>query len=161
VIAPVSASGSICFYSLVPTDIVVDINGWFPVGSSFTPVGPERVFDTRGDSSNALVFVPDQQVSPGNDLVVQVSNLAGGVVTPAVGLGAVSLNVAVTNPAAAGFVTVYPCANRKLVASVNFGAGQTVSNAVIAPVSASGSICFYSLVPTDIVVDINGWFPAN
>jgi len=44
---------------------------------------------------------------------------------------------------------------------VNFGAGQTVSNAVIAPVSASGSICFYSLVPTDIVVDINGWFPAN
>jgi hypothetical protein len=33
-----------------------------------------------------------------------------------------------------------------------------VSNGVIAPVSTNGTICFYSLVPTDIVVDINGWF---
>ena len=57
-----------------------------------------------------------------------------------------------------GFVTVFPCANPKLVASVNFDAGATTSNAVIAPVSASGTVCFTSLVPTDLIVDINGWF---
>jgi bacillolysin len=161
VIAPVSPSGTVCFYSLVPTDLIVDINGWFPSGASYTAVGPERVFDTRGDSPNALVVVPDQQVSPASDLLVQVSGLAGGTVTPTTGLGAVSMNVAVTNPQAAGFVTVYPCANRKLVASVNFAAGATLSNAVIAPVSAAGTICFYSLVPTDLIVDINGWFPSG
>ena len=138
----------------------MDINGWFPAGS-FTAVGPERVFDTRpGQPGTPLVVVPLAQVLPGADLAVQVSNLGGGTITPASGVGAVSLNVAVTNPAAAGFVTVYPCANRTLVASVNFVAGQTVSNAVIAPVSPAGTICFYSLVPTDLIVDINGWFPA-
>jgi len=28
----------------------------------------------------------------------------------------------------------------------------------IRPVSANGTICFYSHVPTDIVVDINGYY---
>jgi hypothetical protein len=41
---------------------------------------------------------------------------------------------------------------------VNFNAGQTVANAVIAPVSADGHVCFFSNVPTDVIVDVNGWF---
>jgi hypothetical protein len=31
---------------------------------------------------------------------------------------------------------------------------------VIAPVSSSGEVCFFSLVETDIVIDVNGWFRA-
>jgi len=73
-------------------------------------------------------------------------------------VGAVSLNVVATNSDGAGYVTVYPCGVRKVVSSVNFGARQTVANAVIAPVSAAGGVCFYSPVNVDIVVDINGWF---
>jgi hypothetical protein len=46
------------------------------------------------------------------------------------------------------------------VSSLNFAAGQTVANAVIAPVSSTGSVCFYSLVATDLIVDINGWFAS-
>jgi hypothetical protein len=88
-------------------------------------------------------------------LEVVLVDLAG--VVPAAGVSAVSLNVAVTNPVAAGYVTVYPCGERKLVASVNFAAGQTVSNAVLAPVSATGTVCFYAYADTDIVVDINAW----
>ena len=65
---------------------------------------------------------------------------------------------AVTNPDAAGFLTVYPCGDRMNVSSVNYTAGQTVSNAVLVPVSATGTVCFYSLEPTDILVDLNGWF---
>ena len=79
---------------------------------------------------------------------------------PATGVGAVSLNVAVTNPAAAGFVTVYPCGNRPFTANVNYSLGETMSNGVIVPVSSDGTICFYSLVPTDLVVDINNWFAS-
>lgn len=160
VIAPVSAAGELCFYSLAPTDIVVDINGWMPLGASFTAVNPKRVFDTRpGSSPGALVDVARVKVGPGTPLEVTVAGLPG--VTPASGVGAVSLNLAVTNPEAAGFVTVFPCAERKEVASANYTRGQTVSNAVIAPVSADGRICFYSLAPTDIVVDINGWFATG
>ena len=50
-------------------------------------------------------------------------------------------------PSRAGFITVYPCGNAELVSSVNYSAGQTVSNAVIAPVSADGNVCFYSSSP--------------
>jgi hypothetical protein len=161
VVAPVSASGTVCFLSSVNADLVVDISGWFPSGQGLAPVGPYRLFDTRGASTNALVPVVMAPVADA-PLVVQVAGLsdAHGTVTPATGIGAVSLNVAVTNPAAAGFVTVYPCGQRPLVASVNYAKGETRSNSVIAPVSPTGTICFSSLVPTDIVVDLNGWLPS-
>ena len=37
----------------------------------------------------------------------------------------------------------------------------TTSNAVLVPLSATGNVCFYSMVPTDIVVDLNGWFSTS
>ena len=39
---------------------------------------------------------------------------------PATGVAAVALNVAVDNPEARGFVTAYPCGERKLTSSVNY-----------------------------------------
>jgi hypothetical protein len=68
------------------------------------------------------------------------------------------LNVTVTNGEGPGFVTVFPCGAMPVVSSLNFVPGQTVANAVIAPLSSTGNICFYSSVPTDLVVDVNGWF---
>jgi hypothetical protein len=87
---------------------------------------------------------------------VQLTDLAGYI--PGSGVGAVSLNITVTGPEAAGFITVYPCGTRAEVSSLNFAVGQTVANAVIAPVSSTGSVCFYSQVATDLIVDVNGWF---
>jgi hypothetical protein len=55
---------------------------------------------------------------------------------------------------------VYPCGHRPFTANVNFSAGETVSNGVIAPVSTRGTVCFYSLVATDLVVDIFGRFTS-
>ena len=81
-----------------------------------------------------------------------------GTPAPAALTELVRRTVAVTQPDGPGFVTLYPCGTRREVASLNYEAGQTVPNAVIAPVSANGTVCFYSLVPTHIVADINGWF---
>ncbi|MGZ4739072.1 MAG: hypothetical protein ACXVLM_07535, partial [Ilumatobacteraceae bacterium] len=160
VLAPVSATGAVCFYSMSPTDLVVDINGWMATGSAFTAVSPSRVFDTRpGESPGALRTVAKTPVGGSNGLEVQMTNLTG--ITPATGVGAVSLNVGVTNPVAAGFLTVYACGTRQLVSSVNYAAGETVSNAVIAPLSPTGTVCFYSMANTDVVVDINGWFASG
>jgi hypothetical protein len=158
VLAPVSATGTVCFYTHATTDIVVDINGWFATGPMLTSVGPQRVFDTRGESPNSLRSVPVRKVGT-TPLEVKMTDLPGHV--PASGVRAVSLNLAVTNPDGPGYVTVYPCGTRRLIASINFVAGETVSNAVIVPVSATGTVCFYAYAPTDIVVDINGWFSAN
>ena len=129
-------------------------------GAGFASVGPKRVFDTRaGESPNALRSVVKQQVGGGYVLRVQMAGLGGYV--PASGVGAVSLNVTSTGSTVAGFITVYACGTRELVASVNFPAGGTVANAVVAPVSTDGDVCFYANAPTDIVVDINGWFATG
>jgi hypothetical protein len=160
VIAPVSAAGMVCFFSSAPTDIVVDINGWFPAGKAFTSAGPKRILDTRpGQSPQALRSVTKAKIQAGSFLEVQVTDLAGLV--PATGVVSVSLNVTATNPSAAGFITVYACGTRELVSSVNYTTGQTVANAVIASVSTSGTVCFFSLATTDLVVDINGWMKAD
>ena len=160
-IVPVSADGTVCFFSMVPTDIVVDINGWLTSGGGFTAVAPKRVFDTRpGESPDAMRTVQKTPVTGGSFVTVDVTDIAGA---PATGAGAVSLNVGVTNSATGGiitvhpcgvraptpvagthpvrsvigFVTVYPCGSLSLVASVNYTAGQTVANAVLVPVSGT------------------------
>jgi hypothetical protein len=160
VVAPVSANGMVCFYANAPTDIVVDINGWFATGAAFTSVGPKRVFDTRpGNSPDALRTMPKVKIPANGMIEVQLTDLEGYV--PTSGANSVSLNVIVTNPGAAGFITVYSCGARALVSNLNYVAGQTVANAVVAPVSASGTVCFYSLADVDLIVDINGWFAAG
>jgi hypothetical protein len=55
---------------------------------------------------------------------------AGGV--PAGGVSAVVLNVTVTAPSAASFVSVFPDGTARSSASnVNFAAGQTISDLVV------------------------------
>jgi len=159
VIAPVSSSGTVCFYSSATTDLVVDINGWFVAGAAFTAIGPKRVFDTRaGESPDAVRNVASTKLGANTMMEVKLTDLAGYI--PGTGVGAVSLNVAVTGPGADGFITVYPCGTRNVVASLNFAAGETVGNSVIAPVSSTGTVCFYSSATTDLIVDINGWFAS-
>jgi hypothetical protein len=160
VVAPVSANGEVCFYANTPTDIVVDVNGWFATGKVFTAVGPKRVFDTRsGQSPDALRSIVKIQIPAGGTIEVRLTDLPGFV--PADGVGSVSLNVVVANPEAEGFITVNACGGRSLVSSVNFVARQTVANAVFAPVSAAGTVCFFSSAATDLVVDINGWLKSG
>lgn len=53
-----------------------------------------------------------------------------------------ALNVTVTNPVAAGFLTVYPCASGRPVSSnLNYVAGQTVPNFVIVAADEFGGAC--------------------
>jgi hypothetical protein len=69
------------------------------------------------------------------------------------------LNVTVVNPTAPGFITVWPCGiDRPLASNINFVAGDTIPNGVIAPLGAEGAACLYSSVETDVVVDVAGWF---
>ena len=155
VLAPIGSNGKVCIYSLVDTDLVVDVAGWFE-GDAFVGATPLRLRDTRETS----------RVTSTQELVLQVADIdastADGSATrvPA-DVGAVALNVTVVSPDSAGFVTVYPCGTRPLASNVNYTAGQIVPNGVIAPVSANGEVCIYSLAPTDIIVDLAGWFPGD
>jgi hypothetical protein len=105
--------------------------------NSFTPVSPSRVFDTRPGQSG-IRSVLKQKVGGLTELRVKVTDLS--VLVPASGVGAVSLNVTVTQAEGSGFVTVYPCGTKPNASSLNYVAGQTIPNAVIAPVSAQGEV---------------------
>jgi hypothetical protein len=41
---------------------------------------------------------------------------------------------------------------------LNFAGGQTIPNAVIAPVSSNGYVCFSVYGNTDLLVDVSGYF---
>ena len=85
----------------------------------------------------------------------------GGV--PANGATAVVLNVTVTNPTQASYLTVFPAGGAPPDASdLNFTAGETVPNRVIVPLGTgaeAGKISVYSPVGSvDVIVDVNGWY---
>jgi alpha-tubulin suppressor-like RCC1 family protein/uncharacterized ParB-like nuclease family protein len=150
VITPVSASGKVCFYVFGGAHLIADVNGWSAPGSGFTPVNPSRVLNTRG----------------GNRVVNSTTELqvTGVGSIPANGVGAVSLNVTVTTTSASdagGYVTVYPCGTLPDASNLNFVAGQTIPNAVITPVSASGKVCFYVFGGAHLIADINGWYATG
>jgi hypothetical protein len=157
VIAPVSPSGDLCFYSSVDAHLLADVNGWFATGSGLHTLTPNRVFDTRATEPQGAVSVDKHKYGGGQELVIHITGAAG---VPPSGVGAVSLNVTATQPVGNGYVTVYPCGMRPLASSINYSAGATVPNAVIAPVSPTGDVCFYSLVDTELLADVNGWFDA-
>jgi YVTN family beta-propeller protein len=87
---------------------------------------------------------------------------------PQTGIGAVALNVTAVegyDDKGYGFVTTYPCDSPSTPApnssNLNFSGGQTIPNAVIAPVSSDGYICFSVTGNTDLLVDAAGYFPTG
>ena len=120
---------------------------------AFVSLAPVRVLDTRVGNG-----APKAAVGAGQTLDLQVTG-RGGV--PASDVGAVVVNVTVTQPTKGGFVTVYPSgAGLPTVSNLNFGAGQTVPNLVVVKVGAGGKIAFYngSSGTVQLVADVAGYY---
>ena len=128
--------------------------------SSFTALSPTRIFDTRQNIGGVGTSKIGDGAGNGTPLEFTITN-KGGLPGSASTIGAVSLNVTVVSgeaPDAGGYVTVYPCGTRPDASNLNFVQGQTVPNAVIAPVSAQGKVCFYVYGKAHLIADVNGYF---
>jgi hypothetical protein len=161
VISPVDSTGKVCIASSAGTHVVVDINGWFGSTSGLNAVTPLRVFDTR--SGTGGVPVGKVGALDGNGSALEVSVLSA-IGQSAGAVSAVSLNLTATGTNASkygGYVTAYPCGTRPIASNLNFVANQTVPNAVIVPVSATGTVCFYVYGQADLIADVNGWFAGG
>lgn len=152
VITGLDSSSRACLYASVDLDVVVDVQGAVPATSSFVPVIPTRVLDTR----IATGVASPGSVPAGGTVRVQVAGATG---IPADARTAV-LNVTVTEPQGSGFVTAYPCGERPTASNLNFTAGRTIANLVVAPLDASGGVCLYTSSATHLVADVGGTFPA-
>ena len=153
---PVDASGAISVFNFagttgITTDVVgffVDESGTFTHHQSFQSVTPVRVLDTR----------PTPVTGGGSVDAVVVGGSTGVPATAS----AVEIHVEAVNPSAAGYLTVWATGStRAVVSNVLFGKGQTIVTSAIAPVGAGGKISIFTNVPTDVVVDICGYYDAD
>ncbi|MGI8426489.1 MAG: hypothetical protein ACR2FO_05015, partial [Actinomycetota bacterium] len=118
----------------------------------FTSLAPARILDTRYGTGGFT-----GPVGPGQSISFKVLGVGG---VPASGVSAVVLNVAVTAPTNASYLTVYPSGtSTPNAANLNFNAGQTTSNAVVAKVGADGKVTVFNAAGWVLVIaDVNGWF---
>jgi hypothetical protein len=117
---------------------------------------PVRLLDTRG--SGTKVGKTDGTGTPYELTVAGVSGV------PSTGVAAVAMNVTVVDGEATdvgGYVTVYPCGTRPNSSNLNFVNGQTVPNAVVAPLSNTGKVCFYVYGKAHLLADVSGYFTAG
>jgi peptidoglycan hydrolase-like protein with peptidoglycan-binding domain len=166
VIAPVGASGRVCFYSNQATDFLVDIAGWFSGASGGVPtfVGatPRRVLDTRNAIGGPKVRIP-----AGGTITLPIAGVAMQRTDGAQDLmpgdtTAVAMNITAVGPSSTGYFTVWPCgAPRPEASNLNFTRGSVVANGVVASLGTAGTVCVYSNQESDVLVDLLGWFTAG
>ena len=154
--------GKFNVYSLVQTDLVIDVAGYFTGSDApsstdglFVPVTPFRVLDTR-EASNVPSCFKSGRVRSGGAIPVGVAG-RGGV--PASNVYAVAANIALTQTRGAGWARIWPAGGAEPeTSSVNSGfANHTVANHAATKIGAAG-IGVRTMSGMHIIVDVTGYF---
>ena len=157
VIAKLGSGGTVCLYSQQATHLIADVNGYFAPGGSYVPLVPARLMDSRpGFTTVDGASAGSGQLALGT-ITALVVNGRGGVSNAST----VSLNVTVTGPQAAGYISAYPCGiDPPNASNLNYTTNQTVANGAVVKVGTNGTVCLYNSQPTHLVVDITGYLPT-
>lgn len=141
-VVAVDDTDQLCFTSSAGSHLIVDLNGFHAAdgGDRLSTQAPVRSLDTRTTA----------KLDAGQVVTV-------GVADP--GAAAAAVNLTVTDPDAAGYLTAYPCGSEvPEVSNLNFDAGQTMANHANVKLNADGELCLYTSAPTHVVVDVSGTF---
>jgi hypothetical protein len=158
VFAMVGSGGKVCLNTSAATHLLADVDGYVPTGSSYQPLIPARLLDSRGGETIDGLGASPGIIAAGRTIEVVVGSRGQA---PANASAAV-LNVTVTGAQAAGFVTVWPCGSpMPNASSLNFGPGDTIANAVVTKLGTDGKVCLKSTAATHLLTDLNGIFPAS
>ncbi len=156
-IVPAGAGGAVSVYVTDPTDVILDINGYFdtstgPTSYSFYPATPCRIADTRGGTGQ--FGGPSLGSREKRDFPIPLSPCA----IPSTA-SAYSLNVTVVPPGYLGYLTTWPTGQAQPNAStLNSWTGKVVANAALVPAGSNGSVSVFVSDPTNVIVDTNGYF---
>jgi hypothetical protein len=138
--------------------------GDFAADLVYTPVTPCRIVDTRNAggiiAANATrSFDVDNTTS-----FASQGGFAGPCGIPFNVASAVSMNITVTQPAGAGFLTAWAVGSSQPLASIiNFAAGETVANSTVVPVLpgvGNDFNVFAGVSASHVVIDVLGYFAA-
>jgi hypothetical protein len=147
-IVPADSNGEVSVFVSNPSDVVLDVNGYFAApsanGLSLYTTTPCRVIDTRNSAGafNGVLAV-----------VVESSSCA-----PSSTAQAYVLNATVVPSSSLGYLTLWPAGETQpVVSTLNAVDGAVTSNMAIVP-TLNGSIDAFSSNPTQLILDLSGYF---
>ncbi len=161
-IVTAGASGAVRVFATDATQLILDIDGYFvPAGTAsalaFYPLAPCRVADTRFGGPP----LGGPSLIGGETRPFPVLS-SGCSVPPAA--QAYSMNITAVPQATLGYLTTWSTGqSQPLVSTLNAPTGVVTANAAIVPAGTNGSISMYVTDPSDIIIDIDGYFgpPSN
>lgn len=125
-------------------------------GSTYTPVSPTRLLDTRTGDGAGGVIAP---LGAGQSIGIQSAGGDTGVPTTAT---AVVVTVTAVNPTADSFLTAYADGtSRPATSNLDFIAGQTAANLAIVPITDGDIDVWNKNGSTDVVVDLSGYYAPD
>jgi hypothetical protein len=129
-----------------------------PGPMTFIAITPCRIMDTRSSQGFTGAFGPPSLSAYGTRQVPVPSSSCS---VPA-NAGAYSLNITVVPPGALSFLTVWPAGQPyPSVSTLNDPiSGGVIANAAIVVAGNSGAIQMVAGNPTDVIIDINGYYAA-
>jgi hypothetical protein len=141
-------NGNVSVFVTDPADVILDVNGYFAPpatgGLSLYTAIPCRILDTRFGAGelNGTLAVPVESSS----------------CTPPAAAQAYVLNATIVPPGPILYLTLWPNGEAQPVAStLNAYDGAITSNMAIVP-TTNGSIDAYADYPTQLILDISGYF---
>ena len=176
-------NGAFCVYNSDsnandPVNIYIDLQGYFTSSasgaSSYTPLTPVRICDTRSTYNDVVQGANSQCANSGNPLssnspTITVSvPTAAGVPSDAT---AIVVNVVIVGATGGGYATVYNGGTQPGTSNLNWGAASNykfdqipdISNMVVIPITQStSSFKIFSSSSANVVVDVYGYYsPAS
>ena len=164
-------AGAFKIFASATTHVIVDVTGYYAPpatgGLYFHPLAtPVRLLETRAGFTGCfapgaqLIGTGNPNADPSQDLAVQGRS---PIPSPCNSIPA-SAQVLVGNatsvlPGGLGYLTIYPSGgNRPVVASSNYAGTDVINGPFAVKLGADGKFKIYTLVTTDLVVDILGYY---
>jgi hypothetical protein len=147
---PAGNGGAISVFTTGATEVIIDANGYFappgPGGLSLFNLLPCRVLDTRQPSDGPRLNGTRNVIVSGSMCAVPAAARA------------YALNATVVPPASLGYLSLWPQGvAQPHVSTLNAMDAAITSNMAIVP-TTNGSISAFSPSPTDLILDISGYF---
>jgi hypothetical protein len=154
-IVPVGAGGAIAVLASDPTDLVIDINGYFAAPGAagsldFFTATPCRILDTR------LAAGPFGGPIMGGGETRSFLVPSSACAIPATAK-AYSLNATVVPVSGLGFLTLWGSGSIPVVSTLNSG-GSVGANAALVTAGIGGAVTAFTSDPSHLILDINGYF---
>ncbi len=156
-----SGAEAVSIYNAANTvNVTVDVEGYYMTsssGSTFEPITPTRICDTRSGSGTQCSS--NGAIGAGSTLTVQASN---GSSVPS-GATAIVADLTAINPTATTYLTTYANGtSRPSTSNLNAASGTVVNKEVTIPIDSNTKFVIYNASgSTNVTVDVEGYFDGS